>query len=152
MEANKSHRKAYYQKQIKLILKSNREVSPTFSSGKMRKMHKLIEECIKRLDNHLEKIAKSDKNEIELRKVMTNYTMDVIALCAFATKIDTYSGEVHPFVKNAQVFSTPSLRIGLFFVATALSPSLVRKYNLSIIPLKVINYFISTVSLVLKSL
>jgi len=65
-------------------------------------MHPMIVECIKRLDNHLEKNA-LNKNEIELKKVMSNLTMDVIASCAFGTRIDTYNDEhKSEFLINAQ--------------------------------------------------
>ena len=80
---------------------------------------------------------------------MVNYTMDVIALCAFATKIDTHNTgtELHPFVKNSQVFFKPSPRFGIFFFLNATVPSLVKKFELSFVSKDVINYFKSTVSM-----
>ncbi|CAG2162374.1 unnamed protein product [Oppiella nova] len=63
-------------------------ISPTFSSGKMRAMHPIIIDCVKRLEEYLEKKA-ANKEELEMKKIMGNLTMDVIASCAFGTKIDT---------------------------------------------------------------
>ena len=113
----------------------------------MKKMHKLIEECVERLDTALIKIAKSDNKDVNIRDLMANYTMDVISYCAFATKIDTHNNdaEVHPFVKNAQVFFKPSLRFGLYFLSAAMVPSLVKKFNLTFVSSDVIDYFESTV-------
>ena len=51
-------------------------------------MHDIIEDCVTRLDKELERVVKSGK-ELDIRKTMVNFTMDVIALCAFATKPTT---------------------------------------------------------------
>lgn len=106
----------------------------------------LIDECADRLEKSLTNCA---DNEIDVRQVMVNYTMDVIAICAFATKIDTYNSggeEQHPFLKNAQVFFKPSMRFGSYFLLNALMPSLVKKYNLCFVSRDVINYFKSAVN------
>jgi len=57
----------------------------------MKKMHSLVQECVKSLEKALDKTAKDSNNEVELKKLMGNYTMDVISLCAFATKIDSHN-------------------------------------------------------------
>ena len=90
-------------------------------------MHDIIEDCVTRLDKELERVVKSGK-ELDIRKTMVNFTMDVIALCAFATKIQTHKTdtELHPLVKNAQIFFKPSLRIISFFLMNATMPSVVK--------------------------
>ena len=66
------------------------------------------------LDAKLEKVAKSDK-EAEMKILMGNYTMDTIARCAFATKLDTHNDPNNPFVVNAiKVFSVKMWRAVLF--------------------------------------
>ena len=119
-------------------------VSPTFSSGKMRRMHVLVEECVKRLDKFLEKTVNI---EIDVRKVMQNYTMDVVAICAFATKIDTHTAgdDDHPFVKNARVFQKPTPRFGIYMMLQSMAPKLVKKFGFTFAPKSVINYFETTV-------
>ncbi|CAG2162373.1 unnamed protein product, partial [Oppiella nova] len=54
-------------------------ISPTFSSGKMRSMHPIVIDCVKRLETHLEAYLQKGSHEIELKKNMSNLTMDVIA-------------------------------------------------------------------------
>ncbi|CAG2178449.1 unnamed protein product, partial [Oppiella nova] len=58
--------------------------SPTFTSGKMRKMYALINHCCKDFLNNLDKDVSNGMNEVELKQLMGAYTMDVIASCAFA--------------------------------------------------------------------
>ncbi len=122
-------------------------MSPTFSSGKMRKMQPLMEDCVKNLENVLINLSKN-KNEFNLREVMVNYTMDVIASCAFGAKIDTHNDPNNPFVKNASVFFRPSIRFGLFFLLNAWVPSLVKRMNLCFVSNDVIDFFKSAVIIV----
>jgi cytochrome P450 family 3 subfamily A len=118
------------------------EVSPTFSSGKMRKMHKLVEQCVKSVDKILAKAAKEQK-EVEMKTLMGNYTMDVIATCAFGTKIDTYNDPNNPFIKNAiKMFRGNILRSILFFT---LKP-LMKFLRISLIDSSVMQFFKSAVS------
>jgi cytochrome P450 family 3 subfamily A len=123
-------------------------VSPTFSSGKMRKMQPLIQDCLKNLENVLINLSKDKNNEFSLRQVMVNYTMDVVASCAFGTKIDTHNDPNNPFVKNASVFFRPTIRFGLFFLLNAWVPSLVKRMNLCFVSNDVIDFFKSAVIIV----
>ncbi|CAG2120504.1 unnamed protein product, partial [Medioppia subpectinata] len=76
-------------------------VSPTFTTGKIRKMYALVEHCVKGVDKMLEKAANGEQ-EVDVRSLMGNYTMDVIASCAFATKTDTHNDPKNPFIINAR--------------------------------------------------
>ncbi|XP_054157849.1 cytochrome P450 3A24-like [Oppia nitens] len=91
-------------------------ISPTFSSGKMRSMHPLIIDCIVRLDKHL-----ADKTEIELKQTMGNLTMDVIATCAFGTRIDTYAEKTSDFVLNAQKVFRGNWRVWVALILLMIS-------------------------------
>ena len=76
-------------------------LSPTFSSGKMKKMYSIIRECVQEFIDILEPSAKNRQN-INLNDMHGNYTMDVIARCAFATKINAYKDINNPFIVNAK--------------------------------------------------
>ena len=75
--------------------------SPTFTSGKMKKMYPLIRECLNDFMTHLEPYAK-DRKEINAKDMYGKYTMDVIASCAFATKTNIFKVADSPFVLNAR--------------------------------------------------
>jgi cytochrome P450 family 3 subfamily A len=75
--------------------------SPTFTSGKMKKMYPSIRECLEEFLEHLETFAKEEK-DINLKDMHGNYTMDVIATCAFATKTDSHKDPNNPFTVNAK--------------------------------------------------
>ena len=121
------------------------QISPTFSSGKMRKMHPIIVDCVHRLDKVLEKRAQN-KEEIDLKKMMGNLTMDVIATCAFATKIDTHNEEKSSdFVIHAQKVFRSTWRIWVFFLIAPVFPQILKWAKFSFTDPTVAKFFRSAV-------
>jgi len=105
-------------------------------------MHKLVEQCVKSVDQIFAKAAK-EHNEVEMKTLMGNYTMDVIATCAFGTKIDTYNDPNNPFIKNAiQIFRGSIWRSLLFLTAQPL----MKFFKISIVDSSVTQFFKSAVS------
>ena len=127
----------------------NYKISPTFSSGKMRKMHPLIEDCVQRLETAIMKKAtnSSGNNEIELKKFMGNLTMDVIASCAFGTKIDTHNDPNNQFIKNAQIALRDNLRVLTFFLLRTTIPKILELTGFQMTDPSVAHFFRSAVSL-----
>ena len=92
----------------------------------MRRMHPIIVDCVQKLMEELEKSAQNnDKHEIELKKMMGNLTMDVIATCAFGTKIDVYSDSKNELIVNAQRVLEANWRLWLFFLLLTNAPKIV---------------------------
>ncbi|CAG2173213.1 unnamed protein product, partial [Oppiella nova] len=86
-------------------------LSPTFTSGKMKKMYPMIRECLTDFLDHLEVYAKDGK-DVNIKDMMGNFTMDVIATCAFATKTNSHKDPNNPFVGNAKkIFDFPISRL-----------------------------------------
>ncbi|UYV82563.1 hypothetical protein LAZ67_21002768, partial [Cordylochernes scorpioides] len=77
------------------------KMSPTFSSGKMRKMAHLINECAETTCKNLAEISET-KKPYNIKEIFGAFTMDVIATTAFGTKLDSHHDPDNPFVKNAQ--------------------------------------------------
>ena len=117
------------------------KISPTFTSGKMKKMHKLVEQCVHTLDKKLENVAKTQE-EIEMKKLMGDYSMDVIASCAFATKTDTHNDPNNPFVRNAIKIFTPQIWRSILFIG--LRP-LMKLLNIPVVNPEPMNFFRSAV-------
>ncbi|CAG2179633.1 unnamed protein product, partial [Oppiella nova] len=99
-------------------------VSPTFSSGRMKKMFPMIKQCLNELLNTLEMYA-NDKKEVDMKLMYENLTMDVISTCAFATKTNSYKDPNSPFIKNAHKSLNPkSYRL----VLSIMLPKFVMKF------------------------
>ncbi|KAL1418763.1 hypothetical protein MTO96_025792 [Rhipicephalus appendiculatus] len=98
--------------------KIRRTASPAFSSGKLRRMNSLIEDCALITTEHLKKAA-SNEADIDVQQLFGHYTLDVIARCAFGTRLDSHADQTNEFVtKSTHAFSgrlTPRLFVFLEF-------------------------------------
>ncbi|XP_054160973.1 uncharacterized protein LOC128959051 [Oppia nitens] len=75
--------------------------TPTFTSGKMKRMYPLMKQCFEDFAEHLRPLA-DQKTNIDLKAQFSNFTLDVISTCAFATKFNVHKDtENNMFVKNA---------------------------------------------------
>ncbi|XP_027203565.2 cytochrome P450 3A24-like [Dermatophagoides pteronyssinus] len=78
-------------------------LSPMFTSSKMKKMESMIDQCADSMIHVLDNFAKRQESFL-LHNVMGNFTMDVIAKCAFATDTNAHNDKENIFVKNARSF------------------------------------------------
>src|SRR5258708_660489 len=114
----------------------------------MRNMYPLIEDCVKSVIDVLIKSAK-DRKEVELKKLTGNFTMDVIARCAFATKIDTHNNPDNEFVKNANLVWRGSWRVWASVILLLTFPKLARKLGINYFDKRALNFFKTAVSNIL---
>ena len=83
-------------------------MTPTFTSGKMKAMMSLMNECVDELVKSLTKKAKN-KDYVDVKDTFGFYTMDVVAKCAFATDTNVQEiGYESEFMTYAGKFLTPS--------------------------------------------
>src|SRR5258708_1667987 len=87
-------------RRIRSILK------PTFTSGKMRKMFHLMNDCTDDVLEVLEERAKKGE-DVDLKVLFGNYTLDVIGRCCFATKTNVYKDPNNEFVKQVRTLFKP---------------------------------------------
>jgi hypothetical protein len=117
----------------------------------MRKMYKMVDDCVNGVEQVLLKHAKENK-EIELKKLMGDYTMDVIACCAFATKIDTHNDPNNLFVKYANRLFQPNIFDFLSLFVFFAVPRLAEKFNISFFGYEACQFFRSAVSFIIYHL
>ncbi|CAG2112673.1 unnamed protein product, partial [Medioppia subpectinata] len=75
--------------------------TPVFTSGKMRRMYPMVRQSVEGFINAVNEYAK-DKQEVNVKEMYGCLAMDVIANCAFATKINAFKDPNNPFVTNAK--------------------------------------------------
>ena len=84
-------------------------ISPTFTSGKMKAMLHLMNEC---LEPMMKRLRRNNGKDMDVKDLFGCFTMDAIAKCAFAVETNAHDNENHPFVVNAKkVFEFSPLRI-----------------------------------------
>ncbi|XP_015110850.1 probable cytochrome P450 6a14 [Diachasma alloeum] len=72
------------------------KLSPVFTSGKLRDMFYLINQCGNRLENYLDKV---DGQSIDMRDIAGKFATDVIGLCAFGVEANALEEEDSAFRK-----------------------------------------------------
>ncbi|KAH9368445.1 hypothetical protein HPB48_012625 [Haemaphysalis longicornis] len=122
--------------------------SPAFSTAKMRMMNSLIEDCAKVTAEHLKEAA-SKKEDIDVVQFFGNYTLDVIARCAFGTRLDSHSDQTNEFVtKSRQAFSG---RITLRLLACFMLPAIAKLLKLRAFHPETFLYFQRICQSIIKS-
>ncbi|CAG2103265.1 unnamed protein product [Medioppia subpectinata] len=76
-------------------------ISPAFSSGRMKRMYPSIRECLRDFTAHLDAYAR-DGRPMNAKEMFGNFTMDVVATCAFATKTNIHNDPNNPVDKYAK--------------------------------------------------
>ncbi|KAM7313311.1 cytochrome P450 3A24 [Ixodes scapularis] len=113
-------------------------VSPAFSTGKLRKMNSLIADCARKTAEHLKKTAEIE-GELDIKRFYGSYTLDVIARCAFATRLDSHSDETNEFVTKArQAFSG---KVTLPLLLLFLFPRIFKLLGMRAFNSDILNYF-----------
>jgi len=122
-------------------------LTPTFSSGKLRKMNKQIQKCSETFLANLS--DKADKQEsFDFREICGAFTMDVIASTAFSVQIDSHNDPNNKFVtmgKKAFTFSFKSPKLLVFFFLPFLVKPL-SKIGISIFPKEVTQFFVDVIN------
>ncbi|XP_023288980.1 cytochrome P450 9e2-like [Orussus abietinus] len=74
-------------------------LTPAFTSSKMKFMFKLVWNCASKFADHvaLEQKTNPGDKEVDMKTILTKYTNDVIASCAFGIDIDTMKNPKNDF-------------------------------------------------------
>ncbi|CAG0888445.1 unnamed protein product [Darwinula stevensoni] len=97
----------YWRKMLSILIgeewkEVRRHLSPAFSSGKIKKMSALMGECAHTLVGNFLESVQHKTGVVDLKQQYGAFTMDVVATCAFGTKIDSLGSPDDPFVENAR--------------------------------------------------
>nr|XP_050040927.1 cytochrome P450 3A8-like [Dermacentor andersoni] len=87
-------------------------VSPAFTTGKLRKMTDLIQQCAKKTAIHLTTAAHTQM-DVEMQQFYGHYAMDVISRCAFGTEVDSHSDKTNEFVTCVRTVISGGLNLRL---------------------------------------
>ncbi|KAI1301926.1 Cytochrome P450 3A11 [Halotydeus destructor] len=113
-------------------------LTPTFTSGKMRKMFPLMDKCG---DDAISYLRKDGQNK-DLKKVFSMYTLEIIAQCCFATSPDTYNNPDNKFYLSATGLFQPRRSVFLTLVILSVLPKFVTRWlNMNLLPEEPMTYF-----------
>ncbi|XP_054712374.1 cytochrome P450 3A8-like [Uloborus diversus] len=113
-------------------------ITPTFTTGKIKKMISIFRDCSQVCVNHFMPYAKSGKS-VDTKVFFEAVTMDVIASAAFSTKVDSQNDPNNKFVSSARdLFKN---FFGWRFILFLMVPKLVKFLRISVLPLKETCFF-----------
>ncbi|XP_062611389.1 cytochrome P450 3A24-like, partial [Saccostrea cucullata] len=124
--------------------KSSRTIlSPTFTSGKLRKMDSLITEAGDALVQHIKRKIK-ETDDVDFEGVFGCYTIDVIASTAFGIKIDSQRDPEDKFARMvSQLINVPisSPFLSLVFMFPTLSRPIAKHFKLTFFNKEALEFF-----------
>lgn len=121
------------------------KMTPTFTTGKMKKMFGFIVEHSQEMKDYLQEAARRQEI-LELKDFLSKYTIDVIASCAFGIKANSFKNPNGEFRLHAKKILEPSGTIReIETLLVFLSPKLAKLLRLSFVPPDVTKFFRSTV-------
>ena len=116
------------------------KLTPTFTSGKMKMMFSLMNECAEELRSFLEGPA-SRNEDLEVKEIMSKFTTDIIGSCVFGLKCNSIKDPNSEFRTMGRKVVEPSLNS----VIRLLLGILVPKLGIRVLPWEVTQFFISAV-------
>lgn len=124
-------------------------LTPTFSSGKLKAMGSLVDQCGQQLAAYLRAQTAGKAGsvvELEMKELFGRFTLDVIASCAFGVQCDSLKDPEAEFVKIAATFNIISLaqRILIFFVILFV-PQFSRFFPLTFLNKKAVDFLVDVV-------
>jgi cytochrome P450 len=92
-------------------------ITPTFTTGKIRRMLQIFKDCSKTLIQNFHASVKEGKT-VDAKRIYGAFTMDIIASSAFSTKLDSHNDPENKFVQVARSVFTRNVnwRFMMFFL------------------------------------
>ncbi|XP_067663398.1 cytochrome P450 3A24-like [Haliotis asinina] len=126
-------------------------MTPSFSAGKLKRMMPVLNKMSDRLVDLLRERAEN-KEEVEIKRFLEKYTMDVIAGTAFGMEVNALDNEDDPFVKNAKAILSNGLN-SVYIVFVTFFPFLIPLTSLlgyHLFPESNMNFFVKVTNKILE--
>ncbi|XP_046599065.1 uncharacterized protein LOC107217959 [Neodiprion lecontei] len=125
------------------------KLTPTFSSGKIKRMFYLLAECSMEFERLIRRSVDRNKT-LEVRALAAKFTIDVIGSCAFGIQINALADESSPFRSMAEKLSKPSYKTALWRMLRTSVPGLFKILRVQVIDPTVTKFFKNVVSDMIK--
>jgi len=100
-------------------------VTPTFTSGKIKKYSVLMKECADKMCQRLHSFA-AEQGKVDIKEQMSILTMSIIAKCAFGMTIDKLGEKENPLLEKARrFFSPPENKTASIALVFAMPPKII---------------------------
>ncbi|XP_011150777.1 cytochrome P450 9e2-like [Harpegnathos saltator] len=115
-------------------------LSPAFTSSKMKSMFKLMSDYAVDFANFVAELS-PEQRVVEVKDILTRYTNDMIAICAFGVSVDSMRDPKNLFYENGKKATTINTVAILKFYMFRNLPKLARILKLKVVDEKLAKYF-----------
>ncbi|CAG2177842.1 unnamed protein product, partial [Oppiella nova] len=117
-------------------------MSPTFTTGKLKRMTPLILECVDTMNDNIDKIIAKNNGQlsapVDMKQITAAYVMEVVIQVAFGRKVSALIEPNNPIIVNARkMFSTSLVK----FLTIMLAPNVAKTFKISPFDRKVTQFF-----------
>ena len=120
------------------------KLTPTFTSGKIKMMFHLMNECAEQLKKFLDEPAQNEET-MEMKEVMAKFTTDIIGTCAFGLQFNAIENEDSEFRKMGRRIFEPSAKRALIRLVRSFFPSLLKFFKVKVMPQDIEDFFTGAV-------
>jgi len=113
-------------------------MSPTFSTGKLRKMKPIIQECINTLVKNLDNVSQTGQ-EADMKRLFGAFSMEVVIQVAFGTKVDALFDDNNPIIMNARKMFNRNVSPKVFLAF--LMPKVAKIFKIAVFDINVTQFF-----------
>lgn len=122
------------------------QLTPMFTSSKIKGMYLLMNQVASRFANHLVNLPAGERSQLELKNVMTMYTNDVIASCAFGLNVDTLNDPNNALYVNGKTATNfNGFFIGIKFLMQRSMKTLAKTLGVRFMSKKIEDFFENTI-------
>lgn len=116
-------------------------ITPAFSTGKIKLMFDQINECSDTMMENIYKKMNDISNDIDVRSIISKFSIDVIASCAFGLTLNENIEDHSKFHMYGMILFQPSLRYLMRQLCLMISPKLLKILRFTNFPTIVSNFF-----------
>ncbi|CAG2179978.1 unnamed protein product, partial [Oppiella nova] len=120
-------------------------MSPTFTTGKLKRMTPLILECVDTMNDNIDKIiAKSNGNlsePVDMKRITGAYVMESIIQVAFGRKVSALVDPNNPIIENARNMFSTSLVSLMRMTTVMIAPKVAKMFKITLFNHKVSIFF-----------
>jgi cytochrome P450 len=120
-------------------------MSPTFTTGKLKRMTPLILECVDTMNDNIDKIIARNEGQlsapVDMKRIAGAYVMESIIQVAFGRKVSALIEPNNPIIENIRKIFSTSLFKSVKVMAIKLTPNVAKMLKISTFDRKVMQFF-----------
>jgi len=120
-------------------------MSPTFTTGKLKRMTPLILECVDTMNDNIDKIiAKSNGKlsaPVDMKRITGAYVMESLIQVSFGRKVSALVDSKNPIVENATNMFSTNFLAPMKMALVMMAPKIARMFKITLFDRKVTEFF-----------